>query len=109
MFVIHGYRLCSWHHALVNKLIGSITLQDSLQDIDVLQGNLVREEAGDVSRFLNRILGLKVHQQNLVRECICVEIICSLILQHANVCAKQLHSCVMCLNGASWQLFRNWV
>lgn len=24
-------------------------------------------ETGDVSRFLNRILGLKVHQQNLVR------------------------------------------
>ncbi|KAL5473421.1 hypothetical protein EMCRGX_G027903 [Ephydatia muelleri] len=37
-------------------------IQGSLHEIDVL----VRDEVGDVSRFLNRILGLKVHQQNLV-------------------------------------------
>ena len=34
----------------------------------VLEGGTVKEgETGDVSKFLNRILGLKVHQQNLVR------------------------------------------
>jgi len=34
----------------------------------VLEGGMVKEgETGDVSKFLNRILGLKVHQQNLVR------------------------------------------
>ena len=34
----------------------------------VVEGGVVKEgELGDVSRFLNRILGLKVHQQNLVR------------------------------------------
>ena len=36
----------------------------------VLEGGMVKEgETGDVSKFLNRILGLKVHQQNLVRGC----------------------------------------
>ena len=36
----------------------------------VLEGGTVKEgETGDVSKFLNRILGLKVHQQNLVRGC----------------------------------------
>ncbi len=31
------------------------------------EGGVVREgEVGDVGKFLNRILGLKVHQQNLV-------------------------------------------
>lgn len=33
----------------------------------VVEGGVVKEgEVGDVSKFLNRILGLKVHQQNLV-------------------------------------------
>ena len=41
--------------------------QESLELMGVLEGGGVREgEVGDVSKFLNRILGLKVHQQNLV-------------------------------------------
>ena len=36
----------------------------------VLERGVVKEgELGDVSRFLNRILGLKVQQQNLVGIC----------------------------------------
>ena len=37
----------------------------------VVERGVVKEgELGDVSKFLNRILGLKVHQQNLVGECL---------------------------------------
>ena len=36
----------------------------------VLEGGTVKEGVTkDVSKFLNRTLGLKVHQQNLVRGC----------------------------------------
>ena len=44
--------------------------QESVGLMGVLEGGMVKEgETGDVSKFLNRILGLKVHQQNLVRGC----------------------------------------
>lgn len=39
-----------------------VICQESVGLMGVAEG-----ETGDVSRFLNRILGLKVHQQNLVR------------------------------------------
>ncbi len=42
-------------------------LQESLLLMGVGEAGVVREgEVADVSKFLNRILGLKVHQQNLV-------------------------------------------
>ena len=52
-------------HSLLSYLSLS---QESVGLMGVLEGGTVKEgETGDVSKFLNRILGLKVHQQNLVR------------------------------------------
>lgn len=41
--------------------------QEGLELVGVMEGGAVKEGEGEVGKFLNRILGLKVQQQNLVR------------------------------------------
>ena len=38
-----------------------------LSDVNMIAAGVKEKEAGDVGRFLNRILGLSVEKQNLVR------------------------------------------
>ena len=52
----------------MNSGAHGFSLQDCLVLMGVGEEGVVREgNVGDVGKFLNRILGLKVHQQNLVR------------------------------------------